>query len=124
MAKPVRQVKKVAAKTPIVKDIVKVANDPLRAVKPGGGLAQSQRPDTFAGAPKEVIAASEQQVAKTIKDATGLGPATPKAAVPAGESEMAATSDQTRRRRARGIATGSRGVTGSARTTRKRLLGE
>lgn len=119
VTKPIAQV---AAATPIVKDVMKVANDPLRAVKPGKMLAQQARPDTYAGAPKEVIKAAESQAQQTITGATGLGP-TPKAAVGAG-SEMTADSAQTRRRRARGIATGSRGVTGQARVSRKRLLGE
>jgi hypothetical protein len=111
---------KVAEQTPIAKDVLKVANDPLRAVRPGGGLAQSQRPDTFAGAPKEVIAAAESQVQQTIKEATGLGP-TPKAATAAGGAE---TQTQAQRRRGRrGIRTGSRGVMGSAPVEKKSLLG-
>lgn len=41
-----------------------------------------------------------------------------------GESEMAQTPESYRRRRARGIRTSSQGVTGSARVSRKRLLGQ
>ncbi|BAQ86505.1 hypothetical protein [uncultured Mediterranean phage uvMED] len=49
----------------------------------------------------------------------------PPTAVPAsGESEMAQTSQQYRRRRARGIRTTSQGVTGRARVERKTLLGQ
>lgn len=111
---------KVAEQTPIAKDVLKVVNDPLRAVRSGGGLAQSQRPDTFAGAPKEVIQAAESQVQQTIKEATGLGP-TPKAATGAGGTE---TQTQAQRRRSRrGIRTGARGVMGSAPVEKKSLLG-
>jgi len=49
----------------------------------------------------------------------------PAAVTPAsGESEMAQTSQQYRRRRARGIRTSSQGVTGGARVERKTLLGQ
>ena len=49
----------------------------------------------------------------------------PAAVTPAsGESEMAQTSQQYRRRRARGIRTSSQGVTGRARVERKTLLGQ
>lgn len=120
--KVTKPIAEVASATPIVKDVMKVANDPLRAIKPGKMLAQQARPDTFAGAPKEVIKAAESQAQQTITEATGLGPK-PKAAVGAG-SEMTADSAQTRRRRARGIQTSARGLTGTARVSRKTLLGE
>lgn len=122
VTKPIAQV---AAATPVVKDVLKVANDPLRAVKPGKMLAQQARPDTFAGAPKEVVSAAADQAKQTIMETAGtpLGAVKPKATV-GYDSEMAADSAQTRRRRARGIATGSRGVTGQARVSRKTLLGE
>ena len=49
----------------------------------------------------------------------------PKAAVSlGGEDQMAATQQQTRRRRASGMQTGGRGLTTQARTERKTLLGQ
>lgn len=109
VTKPIAQV---AAAVPVVKEVAKAAT------KPG-------RPDTFAGAPKEVVSATADQAKQTIMETAGtpLGAVKPKATV-GYDSEMAADSAQTRRRRARGIATGSRGVTGQARVSRKTLLGE
>lgn len=50
---------------------------------------------------------------------------TPKSAVSlGGEDQMAASAEQTRRRRAAGMVTGSRGLTTAAQTTRKTLLGQ
>lgn len=109
VTKPIAQV---AAAVPVVKEVAKAVT------KPG-------RPDTFAGAPKEVVSAAADQAKQTIMETAGtpLGAVKPKATV-GYDSEMAADSAQTRRRRARGIATGSRGVTGQARVSRKTLLGE
>jgi len=108
------------------RQIVKLAK---KAVSP---VAKTLKEAVDMGSPKPTAPVTpkpaEAAPAKTMTEAAtsynATQSVTPKASVAAGESEMAATSDQTRRRRARGIATGSRGVTGSARTTRKRLLGE
>tara|TARA_R100001591_G_scaffold106364_1_gene114718 strand:+ start:313 stop:678 length:366 start_codon:yes stop_codon:yes gene_type:complete len=91
--------------------------------------------DTFS-MKKSEIEATGKRTQRDIKNITGLGPdlptsatqtqeTKPSATVPAsGESEMDQTSGQYRRRRARGIRTSSQGVTGSARVTRKELLGQ
>lgn len=98
---------------PIVKDVVK----PI--VNPG-------RPDTFAGAPKEVISAAADQAKETLTKTAGtpLGATTPKSPTAAGAagSTSSATYNM-RRRRGRGIATGARGLTTSAPVQRKTLLG-
>jgi hypothetical protein len=111
VTKPLQQVAKTAAKvaSPIIKPVAEAV---------GGEM---QRPDTFAGAPADVIRAAEQQAAQTIKEATGLGPS-PKAAVGAGGASTAAT-QTSRRRRGSGRVTGARGVMGSAPVERKSLLG-
>lgn len=110
--KVTKPIAEVAAAVPVVKEVAKAVT------KPG-------RPDTFAGAPKEVVSAAADQVKQTLTETAGtpLGAVTPKATVGA-SSEMAATSAQTRRRRARGIQTSARGLTGTARVARKTLLGE
>tara|TARA_R100000234_G_scaffold112096_1_gene85502 strand:- start:511 stop:861 length:351 start_codon:yes stop_codon:yes gene_type:complete len=67
--------------------------------------------------------AASPEVQQSVAE-TGNQPK-PAAVTPAsGESEMAQTPGQYQRRRARGIRTSSQGVTGSARVTRKRLLGQ
>lgn len=85
---------------------------------------------------KNKIEATGKRTQRDMKQTTGLGPdlptpatqtqeTKPSATVPAsGESEMDQTSGQYRRRRARGIRTSSQGVSGSARVTRKELLGQ
>lgn len=100
---------KVASEVPVVKEVAK-------AVVPTG------RPDTFAGAPKEVIAAAQAQAAETISKATGLGP-TPKAATSAAGATTSGETQAQRRRGRRGIQTTSRGVMGAAPVERKSLLG-
>jgi hypothetical protein len=103
----------VVSQVPVVKEVVK----PI--VSPG-------RPDTFAGAPKEVISAAADQVKETLTKTAGtpLGATTPKSPTAAGAagSTSSATYNM-RRRRGRGIATGSRGLTTSAPVQRKTLLG-
>lgn len=92
--------------------------------------------DTFS-MKKDQFQQTSQRTQRDIKQMTGLGPDSvpavdqtrdqprPAAATPAsGESEMAQTSQQYRRRRARGIRTSSQGVTGQARVERKTLLGQ
>ena len=65
---------------------------------------------------------SSEQQTQVATRSTGLDPASVVQA--SGESEMAQTSQQYRRRRARGIRTSSQGVTGGARVERKTLLGQ
>ena len=92
--------------------------------------------DTFS-MEKDQFQQTSQRTQRDMKRMTGLGPDSvsavdqtrdqprPAAVTPAsGESEMAQTSQQYRRRRARGIRTSSQGVTGQARVQRKNLLGQ
>jgi hypothetical protein len=65
---------------------------------------------------------SREQQSQVATRSTGPDPASVIQA--SGESEMAQTSQQYRRRRARGIRTSSQGVTGGARVERKTLLGQ
>jgi len=105
------------------RQIVKLAKKAVSPVAKAAKLVDKPKAaEPVTPKPAEAAPAKTMTEAATSYNATQS--VTPKASVAAGESEMAATSDQTRRRRARGIATGSRGVTGAARTTRKRLLGE
>tara|TARA_R100000426_G_C4806360_1_gene104704 strand:+ start:575 stop:895 length:321 start_codon:yes stop_codon:yes gene_type:complete len=72
---------------------------------------------------QETTLAASPEVQRSV-DETRNQPK-PAAVTPAsGESEMAQTSQQYRRRRARGIRTSSQGVTGRARVERKTLLGQ
>jgi len=71
--------------------------------------------------PTTPTVSSEQQTQVATRS-TGPDPASVVQA--SGESEMAQTSQQYRRRRARGIRTSSQGVTGGARVERKTLLGQ
>ena len=92
--------------------------------------------DTFS-MKRDQFQQTSQRTQRDMKRMTGLGPDSvpavdktrnqpkPAAVTPAsGESEMAQTSQQYRRRRARGIRTSSQGVTGGARVERKTLLGQ
>lgn len=99
------------------KTVKRVIRNVASPVAKAAGLVDKPK----APAPKVEPKAPVQAAAESITKPSAV---TPKAAVASGDSEMAATSAQARRRRARGIATGARGVTGQARVARKTLLGE
>jgi hypothetical protein len=74
--------------------------------------------------PKPTAQMAGQQIATPVAPVTEPKTA-PKTAVSlGGEDQMAATQQQTRRRRAAGVQTGGRGLTTTARTERKTLLGQ
>jgi hypothetical protein len=99
MAKPVKSTVKAA--TDLAKDVI---------VKP---LARA------AGAP------TAPQVAAPVAPVAEPEKVAPKSAVSlGGEDQQKATRQMSRRRRAAGVATGSQGVSGPARTQRKTLLGQ
>ena len=100
-----------------VKKVIKLAPNLVKETAKATGIIEKPK----APAPKVEPKAPVQAAAESITKPSAV---TPKAAVASGDSEMAATGAQTRRRRARGIATGARGVTGKARVARKTLLGE
>lgn len=102
----------------IVKKAVKRVAKPVTQVAKAAGIVETPKaPEP----PKVEPKAPAKAAAETITSSPSV---TPKGAVAYGGSEMTADSNQTRRRRARGIQTSSRGVTGTARTARKTLLGE
>jgi len=105
MAKPVKSVGKFATDT-VKAAIGTVAKPVVEAItpKPTAQMAGQQ------------LAAAQQAEAEKVapKSAVSLG----------GEDQMRATRQQTRRRRAAGVATGSQGLTSSARTEKKSLLGQ
>ena len=82
---------------------------------------QTKRQD--AGADSDPSLAAAPEVQRSV-DGTRDQPRPATVTPASGESEMAQTSQQYRRRRARGIRTSSQGVTGSARVERKTLLGQ
>lgn len=102
MAKPIKQVTKL----------------PGRVLQEAGLIpeAPSAMPAAAAATPIAPISApaAETGARVTPKSAVSLG----------GEDQMAASTEQTRRRRAAGMVTGSRGLTTAAQTTRKTLLGQ
>ena len=99
MAKPIKQVTKLPGRV-------------LQEV----GLVPEAPSATPAATPIAPISApaAETGARVTPKSAVSLG----------GEDQMAASTEQTRRRRAAGMVTGSRGLTTAAQTTRKTLLGQ
>ena len=105
MAKPVKQVLKL----------------PGRAV--GEVLQATGVVPSAAAAPARAAATPVAPVqAPTAEDTRRVAPKT--AVSLGGEDQMAATAETTRRRRASGMQTRSRGLTGAARTLRKTLLGQ
>jgi acyl-CoA thioesterase len=87
---------------------------PADPAPPPQQTSQEQQETTLAASPE--VQRSVDETRNQPKPAT-VTPAS-------GESEMAQTSEQYRRRRARGIRTSSQGVTGRARVERKTLLGQ
>jgi len=112
----------------IVRRAVKTVAKPVTQVAQAAGIM----PKSFSQMGGEELAVVKSKAAVKPKapaqaaaeSVTSSPSVTPKASVAYGGSEMAADSNQTRRRRARGIQTSARGVTGTARTARKTLLGE
>lgn len=102
----------------VVRKAIRKAAKPIAQVAKAAGIAETPKaPEPPRVEPK----APAQAAAEAVTSSPSV---TPKASVAYGGSEMAADSNQTRRRRARGIRTSARGVTGAARTARKTLLGE
>jgi len=116
MAKPVKSAVKTVSNV-----IEKVAEVPVKAV---GAAAKAVTPEPTAQMAGQQLAAAK--AAKPVAPVTGpTEKVKPKSAVSlGGEDQMAATAATTRRRRAGGMQTRSRGLTGSARTQRKTLLGQ
>ncbi len=88
-------------------------------------------PGRLAGEVLQAAGVVEKPSAPARPAATPVAPVTeapktaPKAAVSlGGEDQQAATTAQTRRRRAAGMQTSARGLTTTATTARKRLLGQ
>jgi len=99
MAKPIKQVTKLPGRVLQEVGLVPEAPSAMPAATP---IAPISAP------------AAETGARVTPKSAVSLG----------GEDQMAASTEQTRRRRAAGMVTGSRGLTTAAQTTRKTLLGQ
>jgi len=119
MAKPVKSAVKTVSNV-----IEKVAEVPVKAV---GAAAKAVTPEPTAQmAGQQLAAAKAAKAAKPVAPVTGpTRRVTPKSPVSlGGEDQMAATAATTRRRRAGGMQTRSRGLTGSARTQKKTLLGQ
>ena len=87
-------------------------------------------PGRAVGEVLEATGVTQKPSAPARPAATPVAPVTepkvaPKTAVSlGGEDQMAASQQQTRRRRASGMQTGGRGLTTTARTERKTLLGQ
>ena len=80
-------------------------------------------PQQISQEPQETTLAASSEVQRSVAETRNQP--RPTTVTPAsGESEMAQTSQQYRRRRARGIRTSSQGVTGRARVETKTLLGQ
>jgi len=103
MAKPVKGIGKFV--TDIGKDVIGAVAKPV---------AEAVAPKPTAKMGGQQIAQPEEAKKVSPKSAVSLG----------GEDQMRGTRQQARRRRAAGIATGSRGLTSSARTEKKSLLGQ
>jgi hypothetical protein len=105
MAKPIKQVTKLPGRVLQEAGLI-----------PGASSATPATPATASATPIAPISAPAAEIGASV---------TPKSAVSlGGEDQMAASTEQTRRRRAAGMVTGSRGLTTTARTTRKTLLGQ
>ena len=101
---------------------LKTIAKPVTQVAKAAGIVDTPKaPEPPRVEPKAPAKAPAQAAAESVTSSPRV---TPKASVAYGGSEMTADSNQTRRRRARGIRTSARGVTGAARTARKTLLGE
>jgi hypothetical protein len=105
MAKPIKQVTKLPGR--VLREVGLVPEAP--SAMPAATAATPIAPIAPISAP-----AAETGARVTPKSAVSLG----------GEDQMAASTEQTRRRRAAGMVTGSRGLTTAAQTTRKTLLGQ
>ena len=106
MAKPVKKVVKTVTK-PVKKVVETVAKET--------GITPDVPTPTTPVAPVTPISPVTEPTEKIQpKSAVSLG----------GEDQMKATAETTRRRRAAGMQTRSRGLTGAARTLRKTLLGQ
>lgn len=103
MAKPIKSVTKAAGKA--VKAVVSPVAKPV---------AEAILPKPTAQMAGQQVAAAQEAEKVSPKSAVSLG----------GEDQMRGTRQQARRRRAAGVVTGARGLTGSARTERKSLLGQ
>lgn len=107
LKKAVKEVAKISPVTEQVARAVGVTEEP-KAAEPVKPKAAARSP---AAAPAEKAGATQAAATVTPKAATGAGGA------------MGGEAPTRRRRRGRGIATGSRGVTGGAPVERKSLLG-
>ena len=100
-----------------VKQVLKIPGRAVGEVLEATGVIQKPAaPARAAATPVAPVAAPTAESTRRVA---------PKAAVSlGGEDQMAATQQQTRRRRASGMQTGGRGLTTQARTERKTLLGQ